>query len=145
MGRMIAAAVVAALITGCAEHEPDPASEVPITPTPEELEQDRIEEKLAKIRGLLIDGDSAKFRNVKFSEHELLHKETLCGEVNSKNVYGGYTGWQIFSLSYSSGAPDVQAIFMYHPDADSIDNDLARSNISLSGCSTRLSAEEEGI
>lgn len=41
------------------------------------------------VRGNLKDGESAKFRN----QHE------MCGEVNAKNSFGGYTGFTRYILT----------------------------------------------
>ena len=40
----------------------------------------------------LKDGSSARFRDLKW------HGETLCGKLNSKNSYGGYTGYSRFTI-----------------------------------------------
>jgi hypothetical protein len=46
------------------------------------------------VRASLKDGDSATFRNAYF----VLYREIplVCGEVNSKNGFGGYSGYQHF-------------------------------------------------
>jgi hypothetical protein len=43
----------------------------------------------------LKDSDSAKFRGVMYKMHEP-SVWTMCGEVNAKNSYGGYAGFQPF-------------------------------------------------
>jgi len=50
---------------------------------------------------LLKDPDSAQFRNIKFINILLNGREQIfsCGEVNSKNSYGGYAGYQLFFTS----------------------------------------------
>lgn len=50
----------------------------------------------------LRDPDSAQFRNVKMGGRADL--PLVCGEVNSKNGFGGYTGFQRF---VSGGRPDI--------------------------------------
>lgn len=51
------------------------------------------------VKERLKDADSAKFQ--KLSPHTLSNGGiVICGEVNSKNKYGGYTGFQKF---YSTG------------------------------------------
>lgn len=66
--------VVGLLIIGCSK-------------SPEEKlidETEKLELKVrAYVRTLLKDGDSAKFRN----------QYKMCGEVNSKNSFGAYTGF----------------------------------------------------
>lgn len=46
------------------------------------------------IKNRLKDPDSAKFRNVYFSDSS--GKPMVCGGVNSKNALGGYAGYQRF-------------------------------------------------
>ena len=47
----------------------------------------------------LKDSESAKFKNLTLSS-----KKVVCGQVNAKNAYGGYTGYNYFigagNLSY---------------------------------------------
>jgi hypothetical protein len=50
---------------------------------------------LSKLR----DPDSAVFRNV----HPTPNGVTLCGEVNAKNGYGGYTGFKKFYTIWQLG------------------------------------------
>lgn len=59
-------------------------------------EQDNFEmlSKEALVRELK-DPDAARFRNVRITEG-VLGLPVLCGEVNSKNSYGGYVGFQKF-------------------------------------------------
>jgi hypothetical protein len=49
-----------------------------------------------KIRSLLKDGDSAKFKGSYFKMAELEGKSipVSCGQVNSKNSFGAYSGFQ---------------------------------------------------
>lgn len=53
-----------------------------------------IEETKDGVRRRLKDAGSAEFRNVFFNEYE--DGPIVCGEVNSKNGFGGYTGFQHF-------------------------------------------------
>ncbi len=46
------------------------------------------------IKAKLKDPDSAQFRNVKF--HVGMGKPVTCGEVNAKNSFGGYSGFERF-------------------------------------------------
>ena len=50
------------------------------------------------VRAKLKDPDSATFRNVRFHKAILEGKPTpvTCGEVNSKNGFGGFSGFQRF-------------------------------------------------
>jgi hypothetical protein len=60
----------------------------------------------ANLKALLKDPDSAKFRNVvvtRLSGGNLM----LCGEVNSKNAFGAYTGFKGFIASPNTDAPTI--------------------------------------
>ena len=46
-----------------------------------------------KVKEILIDSQSAIFRNVRAPQS---YKKVVCGEVNAKNRMGGYTGFQKF-------------------------------------------------
>nr|WP_279090155.1 hypothetical protein [Comamonas thiooxydans] len=50
------------------------------------------------------DPDSVKFRNEKLTGGWTLATSKLCGEVNSKNSYGAYSGFVMFA-SDSGGRP----------------------------------------
>lgn len=50
-----------------------------------------------KVRKQLIDPDSAKFDEVVFNRT----KGSVCGYVNSRNKFGGYTGKTMFAVSES--------------------------------------------
>lgn len=56
----------------------------------EQKEQERA--WLASVREMLKDPDSAQFKNVRFN----FARDTLCGEVNSRNAMGGYVGFKDF-------------------------------------------------
>jgi hypothetical protein len=56
-----------------------------------------ISEKQQVISAKLKDPDSAKFRNVFISN--LTYEPTVCGEINAKNSYGAYGGYEIFYVS----------------------------------------------
>jgi hypothetical protein len=48
----------------------------------------------------LKDPDSAKFRNMRFVKYN--GRTVVCGEVNSKNSYGGYVGFENFVAGLTS-------------------------------------------
>ncbi len=43
------------------------------------------------VKGQLRDPGSAEFRGLRLAD-----QNTVCGEVNAKNGFGGYSGWQSF-------------------------------------------------
>lgn len=64
-------------------------------PSEADLEFNRMVVSQGSVKKLLKDPDSAKFRNLK----------GLCGEVNSKNGFGGYTGYKRYI-----GSPSITII-----------------------------------
>lgn len=67
------------------------------------------------VRGMVLarlkDPDSAQFRSIKVNldvgvgENDLMHftEDAVCGEVNAKNSFGGYTGYSMFIWSSKGG------------------------------------------
>lgn len=62
-----------------------------------------IEKGKETVKMKLKDPDSAQFRNVFFHRGEK-NVPMACGEVNSKNSFGGFVGYQRF---ISAGRPDL--------------------------------------
>lgn len=58
------------------------------------------------LKAMLKDGDSAKFRK-EFVSRISGGNLMLCGEVNSKNALGAYTGYQRFIASTNPDAPNL--------------------------------------
>lgn len=54
-----------------------------------------------KVRELLRDPESARFRNIS------RYGDVVCGQVNSKNGFGGYAGFSDFSYEISTGEARV--------------------------------------
>lgn len=54
------------------------------------------------VKAKLLDGDSAKFKNVR----EMMGGQ-VCGEVNAKNRYGAYVGFNCFSVRLATDRPYV--------------------------------------
>lgn len=78
-------------ITAQAESRPATKSQIKLT---REAMQD-----------FLKDADSAKFKNVRLGIGE--NKNIICGEVNAKNGFGGYSGFFTFMAMYV-GPEDYQ-------------------------------------
>lgn len=56
----------------------------------------------------LFDPHSAMFRNLTYTDSDILNDIVWCGEVNAKNRMGAYVGWTKFSATKSkTGAIDV--------------------------------------
>lgn len=71
------------------------AWEKPTTPIPESEWSERTVEAVALLKSRLFDEDSAKIRILKQTEMQ------VCGEVNGKNQFGGYVGYQGFAYYFS--------------------------------------------
>jgi hypothetical protein len=55
-------------------------------------------------RDNLKDPSSATFRNVRIVPHKILPNEfLLCGWVNARNSFGGYTGFEPFMVHFMNG------------------------------------------
>ena len=52
----------------------------------------------AKVKSILSDPDSASFQNIRVITNSK-GEESVCGEVNAKNKFGGYVGFSPFSYS----------------------------------------------
>ncbi|MFW1796309.1 hypothetical protein ACG9Y4_11505 [Acinetobacter guillouiae] len=74
-------------------------------PSEADLEFNRMIVSQESVKKLLKDPDSAKFKNMR----------GLCGEVNSKNSFGGYTGFRKFI-----GSPDLTIIEGENPEIDQV-------------------------
>lgn len=48
----------------------------------------------------LKDPDSMRLQNVRFAPNKTEGMQTVCGEVNAKNSYGGYVGFRGFYAVY---------------------------------------------
>ena len=82
----------ALLLAGCSGGEPSQGSKDSWLMV---LAQEAVEAKLK-------DPDSADFRDIKV--HHVGTKTAVCGEVNAKNGFGGYTGFERF---ISAGAKEL--------------------------------------
>ena len=61
---------------------------------PEQAEKNFIAEVETSVKSQLKDADSAKFQ---YSLNEIfMHQNLVCGEVNAKNSFGGYGGFNDF-------------------------------------------------
>ena len=74
------------------------------------------------VRELLRDPGSAEFRDVYFNRGADDIPVT-CGEVNSRNAYGGYSGFQRF---VSAGSPDLTFLEEQVADFDTVWRQLCR-------------------
>lgn len=83
------------MIAACSSDDTVPAMETPASI--EQQQRDRapyyILSQQREIKKRLKDPESAQFRNSAFYNSKV---PVVCGEVNSKNGFGGYTGFQRF-------------------------------------------------
>ena len=75
-----------------------------------------IEKGKDAVRLKLKDADSAEFRNVYFKRGSD-GVPVACGEVNSKNSFGGYSGYQQF---ISAGKPELTYLQEQASDFDTV-------------------------
>ncbi len=61
-----------------------------------------VEPSLAAIRNQLRDPESAQFRNVRYFGDWTRAGGVVCGEVNAKNGFGGFSGFHWFTAHESS-------------------------------------------
>lgn len=75
-----------------------------------------VEATKKEVLGMLKDPDSAKFRKVEVKDHHwkspdgkyFVEIKAVCGEVNSKNGFGGYAGFSPFVKVLASNVNGVQ-------------------------------------
>jgi hypothetical protein len=83
------------------------------------------------IKEILIDADSAEFRKLEAKNTELEGFATVCGEVNSRNRMGGYTGFKRFIAMPGKGHvvidPEID------PDALGQPQDIRETQILFQG------------
>lgn len=68
------------------------------TPLLAENEAMQIQKATALIKALLIDSDSAKFQALRMVLNSQV-EQSVCGKVNARNRFGGYTGFSEFNVS----------------------------------------------
>jgi hypothetical protein len=59
------------------------------------------EEHLTALKMLLKDPGSMEVRNIRMVNNNARGVRTMCGEVNAKNSYGGYTGFSNFYVFFA--------------------------------------------
>lgn len=74
----------------------------------EQVEPDYPHVTESQVLARLTDPDSAQFRNVHKASF-LHYNDSLCGEVNAKNSFGGYTGFRRF-IATSDGATVFESL-----------------------------------
>ena len=93
MKKILLIGIAGLLMVGCGKKEPTEA----------ELNSFREIKAQESVKALLKDPSSAEFRNM----------NGMCGEVNSKNSFGAYTGFVRFI-----GTPDLTIIEGENPQVD---------------------------
>ncbi|MDH1406211.1 hypothetical protein [Acinetobacter johnsonii] len=93
MKKILLIGIAGLLMAGCGKKEPTEA----------ELNSFRELKAQESVKALLKDPSSAEFRNM----------NGMCGEVNSKNSFGAYTGFVRFI-----GTPDITVIEGENPQVD---------------------------
>lgn len=95
MKALICAGAASAMgLAGCAA----PKSAQPGAPTAQLVTADKayVDASVAKLKSSLKDPDSAKFFGIYAVQKPGQPRPSVCGYVNAKNSYGGYTGRTMF-------------------------------------------------
>lgn len=79
-------------------------------------EADLIVDAQRQVADLMKDPESTKFRKSKIVKGDD-SIDTLCGEINSKNSYGGYVGFKSFAVAVINRGQSITVV----PDLLSID------------------------
>jgi hypothetical protein len=93
-----------------------------------------VEQAKDMIAKQLKDPESAQFQNVVFRETEVIsetHFGSICGEVNAKNSFGGYTGYKRFTSKFSytnDGSFNAYGTTIESTDSDPFFNDEWNNN-----------------
>jgi hypothetical protein len=101
---VLTAALMALSIGGCGPSEKQLKDEA--ERKAKEAESAKIEKLQSKVRDGFNDPASTQFRNTKL----LSGNNVLCGEVNSKNAYGGYVGFKQFAVNSAGEVVILEAI-----------------------------------
>lgn len=110
MRRIIFISVLA--LMGCestGQPRLQPTGPAPVTPgvtEPVQLSDAQLKNIQSAVMNSLKDPDSAKFGEIKGAKSEGMGADliTVCGWVNARNSFGGYTGMSPFMALYSIGA-----------------------------------------
>lgn len=70
----------------------------PVWYTKESLTEDLQNSIMLQVSQNMKDPDSVKIRNLSAGRNEKTKELLVCGEVNAKNAYGGYTGFRGFYI-----------------------------------------------
>jgi hypothetical protein len=101
MKAFFVASAAAALLGGCVSTEPGKLAAEAQPVTLSAAETNMVE---AAMKGVLKDPESARFERVKAILKPSTGVTLVCGLVNSKNSFGGYTGRSMFAGTLTRGA-----------------------------------------
>lgn len=93
-------ASVALLMSGCVATTPIAASKSVV------LSKQQVAQIKASVVQDFFDPDAANFRNIRAVDVTLADGQTfrrVCGEVNGKNRYGAYVGFEMFGGTITQG------------------------------------------
>lgn len=93
-------------ILGCGSQSTKPRSpakpsQPPVTWTKDAATTNEQENSKATVTSQLKDPESARFGEI-WAMNGTNGKRTICGYINAKNSYGGYTGQKMFTLNNGS-------------------------------------------
>lgn len=126
--RVILTCVAAISLVGC---DSKPAAQEQPKPDPRQLELSMVK---AKVADQLKDPSSAQFRNVRRiplmkmpGKDSWAYPGHYCGEVNGKNSFGAYSGYQQFH----AWGPDSKGIFQQESPVTITDPAIPVSNMTF--------------
>lgn len=103
--------LLSCLLLGCASApavEPAPMAQAALPSTPITLDRAQTQAVQAAVRATLKDPDSARFERI-IASRNATGRIAVCGFVNAKNSYGGYTGMTPFNGEFTGAVftPDL--------------------------------------
>lgn len=87
---------IAIAVSGCGPNEAETAAEA--AKQKKIIENEKIEQLKDKLKNNLKDPTSALFKDIRY----LPDSNSLCGQINGKNAFGGYVGFKWFGVSIDS-------------------------------------------
>jgi hypothetical protein len=139
--KIVAALCVVLSLVGCGKSQEELAAEAAKRAEAEAQQKaaaeraafdERAKPYIQALKEKLKDPDSAQFRNLWFGSDKQ-YGNSLCGEMNAKNSYGGYTGFYPFAVSDSPLNRGSQVVII-SPDVSTTDRLLNQVYFLHAGC-----------
>lgn len=114
---------------------PDKKAEIP-PPIPDQksAEGEKIQRFQKSLIAVMKDPDSAQFRNTRIVQGK--GGDALCGEVNGKNSFGGYIGYQPFAVTEIKIEGAQGNVILYNENDDFLIKKVTSLLLGDAGCGT---------